>query len=123
MGIDGAADDRVVEAWNKIDNLTPDEQRDVVDSAALRPRCIPISALTGDGCDHLLGAIAETLDSARPIVTVELSLADGRALAWLHQHGTVVTRADNGTMTRLTVRLDTADVGRLTEHLGIQPVA
>ena len=122
MDIDGAADDRVVEAWNKIDNLTPDEQRDVVESAAHRSRCIPISALTGDGCDGLLGAIAETLDSARPIVTVELSLADGRALAWLHQHGTVVTRADNGTMTRLTVRLDTADVGRLTEHLGIQPV-
>ena len=53
-----AADRHVITVLNKIDRLSADERRALV---AQTPDAIPFSALTGEGADILLAAIAERL--------------------------------------------------------------
>ncbi len=81
-------------------------------SEAVGVTALPVSAVTGEGCEALLRDLAERVDSAPPI-DVRLSPDEGRALAWLYQHGRVMEReeGDDG-MVQLSVRLDEQALGR-----------
>ena len=71
-----------------------------------------MSAVTGEGCDALLRAIAVRVDRGEPL-DLELPAGDGEALAWLYRHGRVVERhADEAGATHLSVRLDPQARGR-----------
>jgi len=117
LGIEADADGRLVEVWNKLDMASPTDLA-VLETRAARsgqggePLAVPVSALTGEGCDRLLRVLAERVDDA-PIRQAILSAGDGRALAWLYQHGRVISRqeAEEGG-TRLSVRLDDQALGR-----------
>ena len=118
LGIDPETDDRIIEVWNKIDRLPPGRR----EGLAARPhsgpvRGVPVSALTGDGCEGLQHAIADFLDSRRRDLDLTLDLADGRTLAWLYAHGQIVEREDDDSTTRIRVRLTPADAGRLERRL------
>ena len=110
-------DPRLIEVWNKIDQL-PAEDRPVVEARAARAleaggiEAWPVSALTGEGCEPLLRRIAERVDQAPP-VEVRLSSEDGEATAWLYRHGRVTDRSESeeGEL-RLLVRLDPHALGR-----------
>ena len=109
--------DRLIEVWNKIDQLDP-ESRALVEVRARRsgedgvPAC-PISALTGEGEAALLSLIATRVDDAPPLQLV-LSAGEGEALAWVYRNGRVVARReDEEGVTRLAVRLDAQALGRL----------
>ena len=117
LGIDPQSDARVIEAMNKID-LLADENRDAVLAAAAERHAenvapVGVSALTGAGCDDLLVTIETALTANRQTVEVALPVADGKTIAWLHEHGQVVTQSEEGESTRYTVALDPADVARL----------
>ncbi len=110
-------DSRLVEVWNKIDQLAED------DHAVIRARAIrsaetggveawAVSAITGEGCTALLARLAERVDQAPPL---EVSLAPeaGEAAAWLYRHGRVTAREeDEEGALHLTVRLDPQAQGR-----------
>lgn len=114
LGIDAGGDPRVVEVLNKIDRLSPDEAAAVTAGLADGGvRTVALSALTGEGCGRLSDAIADLLDARRQKVEVSLNAADGKLLAWLHEHGEVLSRDSEDDRLRLSVRLDPADVGRL----------
>jgi GTP-binding protein HflX len=107
---------RLIEVWNKID-LAPAEDRDVIDGDARRavPAAIPVSAVTGEGCDALLEAIADLVDEAPP-VSVHAPAGEGAAIAWLYRHGRVIQRLseqDGGT--RLAVRLSDQALGQFEQ--------
>jgi GTP-binding protein HflX len=110
------AQSRTIEVWNKIDRLAA-EDRAVVEARARRsaetgPVAIPLSALTGEGCDVLLRRISTLVDDAAPIETA-LPPGDGEALAWLYRNGRVVSRREEPDgVTRLSVRLDDQALGR-----------
>ena len=123
LGVDVADSGRVVEAWNKIDQLDEGALPAVLAAAADHPGCLPLSAVTGQGCADLIEHLASAIDAHRPLVEVEVDLSDGRGLAWLYRHGTVLQRSDDGCTSRLTVRLDTTDLGRLDDQGGIHRVA
>ncbi|HEY0437112.1 MAG TPA: GTPase HflX, partial [Phenylobacterium sp.] len=67
MGLD--MDERaILEVWNKIDLLPADARSDVIgDARRAHPPAIPLSAVTGEGTDELLAAIAALVDEAPPV--------------------------------------------------------
>jgi GTP-binding protein HflX len=106
-------DPRIVEVWNKLDLLSPDDKAEVTTRASRAAgRVVAVSAETGEGCDTLLQTVAARVDDA-PEVEARLSAAEGGALAWLYAHGRVLRRdeADDGGV-RVSVRLDDQALGR-----------
>lgn len=120
LDIDIDSDGRVIEVLNKAD-LLPEAERETL-STAVRRRghdAAVISALTGDGCDGLMDLIARRINADRETMTVKLDIADGRTLAWLHEHGEVLEARDDGAHLFVRVRLHPNDAARLHRQLGI----
>ena len=115
LGLESAVETGMVEVLNKIDRLDPDMRDIVVNQARRRPLQAPVSALTGEGCERLLGLIDSALIAARQVVEFAVPVSDGAAIAWLYSHGDVVARRDDGSRAYLTVRLDAADRAKF-EH-------
>ncbi|TAJ32490.1 MAG: GTPase HflX [Reyranella sp.] len=101
----------LIEALNKVDALAPEVRWTLENRTATgaeRARQYPVSALTGDGVDQLLEAIAAFLSAAGEAREVSVPLSDGATLAWLYRHGEVRSRRDEGETAWLTVALDDA---------------
>lgn len=119
---DGAAPTiPIVEAWNKWDLLDADRAADLIEQIAAQREAVivPVSALTGQGCDELLEAVGKLLTQGARLHSFVLPVSDGQRLAWLHAHGEVVSEADageddRGPLRRLEVRLDPRELGRFT---------
>ena len=71
-----------------------------------------ISAITGEGLEHLRTSIDQHLVAAMEQVAYRLDVQDGAKLAWLYAHGEVVERHDDEAAIMLTVRLLPADRAR-----------
>ncbi|MCA8892422.1 MAG: GTPase HflX, partial [Hyphomonas sp.] len=90
----------MIEAWNKAD-LLPTERAEVLAIAAQNQEAYPavlLSAVTGQGMDELLAAIERGLLLSAAEVRVVLKPEHGRARAWLHRNGEVLSEEmqDNG---------------------------
>lgn len=120
LGLETSVDAGLVEALNKIDLLTP-EARALITNQAIRRTApaapaIPISAVTGDGCDTLMALLDSRLSESRQMIDVDVALTDGATLAWLYAHGEVVNRRDDEVFAHLSVRLDAADAARFAHR-------
>ena len=117
IGIDTATERRIVTVFNKLDLLSPDERLRLTTAAARAGDTVVLSALTGEGCEALLALLDERLSAARTVQEYALPLADGSAIAWLYDHGEVLSRQDGEDgIARLTVGLDPADVARFARR-------
>src|ERR1700742_1454526 len=68
LGIDTDGGQRILEVWNKIDRLSPDERENLRNIAARRPSerpCFPVSAVSGEGINELLTAIEDQLAASQ----------------------------------------------------------
>ncbi len=92
------------EVWNKIDLLAPEQREALKVQDARSPGIHTVSALTGDGLGSLLAAVAVALDEERQEEEVILPFADGRARAWLHGEGLVLSEHEIENGHRLRVR-------------------
>ena len=110
----------LIEALNKIDAL-PADRRDMLQTRAAagaeRALQYPVSALTGEGVDHLLEAISEFLGRAGTAREISVPLSDGATIAWLYRHGEVRHRRDDGELALLTVALDAAAAAQFERRL------
>jgi GTP-binding protein HflX len=101
--------DRTIEVLNKADLLGG------VAEVQTKTGMIAVSAITGEG----LGELARTIDAriAAGMVVCEYAIpvADGARIAWLYQHGEVVTRHDGEENIDMTVRLLPADRARFEQ--------
>jgi GTPase len=109
----------IVEVWNKWDLL--DAARAGELAALIEARSdeiiIPVSALTGNGCDHLVDVIGRRLTSDARLHQFILPASAGKQIAWLHANGEVVGDEDagqreGGPQRRLKVLLTARDLGR-----------
>ena len=103
---------QMIEVLNKIDLLDPADRAALLNQASRNREAVPVSALTGDGCDALLGVLDRRLTSDHRIVTLDVHLGDGAAIAWLYEHGEVLERRDDDATAHLSVRLSDADLAR-----------
>lgn len=116
LGIDGEKDPRVIEVLNKIDRLPDDERYAVINRSKRKDSVVAVSAETGEGMDSLLAAIDAQLNSTRDTYTVDIDIADGKAVSWLYRRGEVSARKDGEKSVRLTVSLDPEDKDRFHDQ-------
>ena len=114
--LDPAAEDRMIEAMNKIDLLDPTARASLDNHVARDPQRVALSAATGEGCDRLLELIDRHLEAATRPMRLDIPLADGKTLAWVYRHGEVLGRRDDEDAAHLSVRLSEADIARLRHH-------
>ncbi|MFM9817359.1 UNVERIFIED_CONTAM: GTPase HflX [Spiribacter pallidus] len=105
--------------YNKIDahGVAPRVDRD--DNGV--PVAVWVSAVTGQGVEALLAAIAERVSADKACGTIELSPAEGRLRARFYSLGDVLDEAwtEDGRI-RLTVELPRRELERLYRHEGLQ---
>jgi GTP-binding protein HflX len=116
LGLAEAVDRGLLEAWNKIDLLEGHRAEEVLNQARREKSVITLSAVTGEGTGVLLNRLDEMLAAERVLLSVDIRLEDGAALAWLYQHGDVVKRTDDEECAHLLVRLDPIDAGRFEQR-------
>jgi GTP-binding protein HflX len=111
MGLAAKVEAGLIEALNKIDRLAPEARAALLNQAQRNDDAVPISAVTGEGCDRMLSLLDQRLETGQ-MVHLNVPLTDGAALAWLYAHGTVLTRDDDDSEAHLDVRLSEAELGR-----------
>ncbi|WP_340268203.1 GTPase HflX [Sphingobium mellinum] len=106
----------MIEAWNKLDLLEAGRADDMREIAARRNDVVILSALTGEGIDTLQHVIGAFLTSGAQVHHLRLPIADGAALAWLHEHGEVLaSHAEEGEMA-IDVRLSDSALARFIKR-------
>jgi GTP-binding protein HflX len=109
LGIDPAGGQGILEVWNKIDRLDPEERENVRNIAARRTPdrpCFPVSAETGEGIDDLLAAIEDRLAATRTTLHLSIDAADGAGVSWLHRNSEVLDKNLQDGRYEMTVRVD-----------------
>ncbi|MCP1469708.1 GTP-binding protein HflX [Sphingobium sp. OAS761] len=106
----------IIEAWNKLDLLDGEERVLVREQAARRDDVVILSALTGEGVDRLQRAISDSMTRGAKLYGLRLPVADGAALAWLHEHGEVLSSQVDGEENRVEVRLSDAAFARFAKR-------
>ena len=102
LGVD--EDVPMFEVWNKIDLLAP-PLREALEVQDARKPCIhAVSALTGEGLAGLLDAFTGALDEERTEADLTLPFTAGKARAWLHEEGVVLSEEQTEDGYHLRVR-------------------
>ncbi|EQB32373.1 GTPase HflX [Sphingobium ummariense] len=102
----------IIEAWNKLDLLDAEAAAYVREAAARRDDVVILSALTGEGVDLLQRAIATRMTAGARVHKLRVPLADGAAIAWLHEHGEVLGSNPDGGDMAIEVRLSDSALAR-----------
>ncbi len=99
----------VVEAWNKIDLLSPEQMAARTSRAPAEAQAVAISAQTGSGVSELLAIIDRMAFGAMRLITLRFDPADGAGIAELGARGQVIEQhiGDDG-MLQVTVELPAA---------------
>jgi GTPase len=115
-------DPRLIEIWNKIDRLNSEARTRIANAAARAPadrQPVLLSALSGEGFDHLAVAIEARLSLRRVLLDLALDPADGAGVSWLYRNTEVLAKAmrDDGKLA-LTVRADPAKAELVQSKFG-----
>ena len=118
LGLEAGAEEPMLEALNKIDSLTPEQQQALRERAARKPEVLACSALTGEGVTELLRAVEGRLVRDHRRIEMTLGPEEGAAIAWLHEHGRVLERRDVEGKTRMRISLSPAALVRFEQRYG-----
>ena len=102
----------VIDVYNKIDLLP---KRLAAGWKKYSDRSIAVSAVSGEGLDGLLNLIKRHLDHDRTEYAIKLPVSDGKWLAWLHQHGEIISDKTRLQTRSLKVMLSEADYARFEQ--------
>ena len=94
---------QLLEVWNKADCL----------EVMPEGNTLAVSALTGYGLEHLLATL-DTKFQDLLLKTLEVSLpaSDGEKIAWLYQHGSVLSSLENEGFMEMSVNLNQENLAR-----------
>jgi len=112
LGIDSDTDPRIIEVMNKIDKLPEKEQTAAINRCKRQDKVAAVSAITGEGLDDFLARIDALLSKDQEVVYIDVSLSDGKALAWLYSRGQVIEQTDDEEFAHIKVGLEPADIER-----------
>ncbi|MBB3941091.1 GTP-binding protein HflX [Novosphingobium fluoreni] len=110
----------ILEIWNKWDLLDPDHAAELSGLISEKGNrdVVPLSALTGEGCETLLATVGEKLMAGAKLYSFAVPAEDGERLAFLHARGHVVSETidegDETPVVRLQVRLSDRELGRFS---------
>ena len=98
LGVDPGDRRRVLEVWNKIDNLDDADRARLAEDTQSLPaanRPIAVSAITGEGTDALMAAIETHISGTLRALSVTLSADQMPLIDWVYRHATVTQRTDH----------------------------
>ena len=110
----GAATRPVVPVLNKID-LVPKAR--VAALCEARPDAVAISAVTGEGLDHLRATLARRLELMAKAVRLRFAARDARGIAGVYTAGRVVSHQVLGDEVRIDAMIPERLLARYREHL------
>jgi GTPase len=116
LGIDTlAADGHILEVWNKIDLLEPEQLEEALKDARFEERRPAlVSAVTGEGLELLPSLIDKRLGVSDQILNLVIPAREGRLLSWLHDNADVLERtSDDAGDVVMRVRVATEKKDRL----------
>ncbi|HEX3664775.1 MAG TPA: GTPase HflX [Rhizomicrobium sp.] len=117
LGIEGGGNRCILEMFNKIDLLSPEERDGLRSRNGGLTAPVAISALTGEGLPDLLQRLGRLLEGQSVTLELRLDPSDGAGLAWAYAHGRVVARKD-ADFVQLTLSIDSSDRGRFEKRFG-----
>lgn len=121
LGVDANDERRVLEVWNKVDLLDPNDRERMLEAGTnaggIRP--VAISAITGEGVHALSSLIEERIAGVLASVDISLSAAQAGDVDWIYRNGEVTARKDrdDGGID-LTIRATEAIRKELAERFG-----
>ncbi|SEK28645.1 GTP-binding protein HflX [Roseovarius nanhaiticus] len=99
-----SADVPRIEIWNKIDLMPADERAALINIAERTEGVQALSAITGEGMEALISRISVMVMGDARVEQIELSYAEGRKRAWLHEQGVIEDEAQGEEGYQLTLR-------------------
>jgi GTP-binding protein HflX len=99
---------------NKVDVAAP---QDVAALLTAHAGSVAVSAVTGEGVDKLLEAVATRLRSLARIVELSVPYGRGDVIAALHRDGEVLVEVHENDATRLRARVPETELGRFREFV------
>lgn len=99
---------------NKVDAADPDTVRALLGA---HPGAVSVSALTGEGIDKLLEAVATRLRSLARIIELSVPYGRGDVIAALHREGEVLVEVHENDATRLRARVPETELSRFREFV------
>ena len=116
----------LIEAWNKADALPADraEALSYASHGDTEYPAVLVSAITGQGIEELLEEIEFSLLKGASEVSLQLEPKQGKARAWLHRNGEVLSEeVDADGMVHLVTRLPSERLGQFySEFPAIKPL-
>ncbi len=108
LGVDLQSEDEgtpVIEALNKADLMSAEALERLQTHAERHKEVIPVSGLTGFGCDALIQAIDDILGSKDHVIDKLVPYSDGAVQSWLHGNTKILTEehGEEGIMYRFVV--------------------
>lgn len=115
--LDPPFEDRGIEVLNKCDLLEKETLKRLQKKSlrARHPEQCVISAMTGEGLHVLLDKIDSFLSQQEKAYKIKVLLRDGKKMAWLYEHGTVLDRKDSETDALFEVKLSLNDKTRFDQ--------
>lgn len=118
LGVEYHEDPRVLEVYNKIDMVSGDTQSDYERFVRLYEHVQAISAVTGQGVDEFISAVADILARNKTEETYSMPVSDGKALAWLYAHADVKNVQANESNISVRVLIDAQKKGQFVNRFG-----
>jgi GTP-binding protein HflX len=91
------SDPRLIEVWNKLDMLEPDQREALMHAAhgtGGTRRVFPVSAMSGEGTEALMAYLGERLSAGHAHLAIYVPPGDGQGLAFAYAHGQILERHD-----------------------------
>ncbi|MDA8869807.1 GTPase HflX [Rhizobiaceae bacterium] len=124
LGIDDDGHDRVLEVWNKIDLLAPDDRASFIDARTVPDGPAFVSAITGEGLDTLSERIERHVANADTLLEFTLPVERLGELAWFYEHANVLDRTDHeDASVTLSVRTSSAGRDEAARRAGLPALA
>lgn len=114
MGLNYDSDERIIEVLNKVDATDPNDPPEILLRAQNKKydKILAVSATKHTGMKELLSATEEIISSSYEFCNITVPYHEGRAVAWLHDHGNVIHKTEGEKGFLFGVMLSPPDVSR-----------
>ncbi len=125
LGINSEEDPRLIEVWNKADLLDESGHMQMDNQLARASqvrRPFLVSALNGEGLEHLSQAIEKQVGHSKTLMTLRIPAEDGAGQHWVHEYFEVVERFfDDAGDVILRVRVPPDRVDEMARRYALVP--
>ncbi|MFP4385623.1 MAG: GTPase HflX [Alphaproteobacteria bacterium] len=119
LGVTYEDNENIIEVHNKCDLLDDEEIQNFQRiSNVKRVSCCLVSAYRNKGIETLLEKISLVLKKGNCLLSYEIDLKDGKAIAWLYENGQIIEREDSDERAYITASVGEANAQKFSKKFG-----